>query len=65
MKMKTQNITKYDRSKLISVLNSVGDAILICDIEGDIDFANAEACEILERDSDSLIGQSLNQVMVI
>ncbi|OJV62762.1 MAG: hypothetical protein BGO41_00040 [Clostridiales bacterium 38-18] len=65
MKSITQNITKFDRSKLVSVLNSVGDAIIICDLEGNIDFVNVEACEILDKEFKSIIGHSLNQVMII
>ena len=58
-------LDEYSKEGLIAILSSVGDGILICDLDSNIKFANKKACEILAFSFDEIVQMSLNQAIKI
>ena len=57
------HLKNKDKAWLVSTLNSAGDAIITCDLDNQLDFANAEALRILGRRLSDVLGKPLNDVL--
>lgn len=62
--MREQIINK-DKAWLVSTLNSAGDAIMTCEMDDRLDFANAEALKILGLLLSEILGKSFQDVFKI
>lgn len=60
-----EQIKNKDKAWLVSTLNSAGDAIMTCDLDDRLDFANAEALKILGVNSSIILGKSFHDVFKI
>jgi len=52
-----QHIENKDKAWLVSTLNSAGDAIMTCELDNRLDFANAEALKILGLNWSEILGK--------
>ena len=57
-----QHIENKDKAWLVSTLNSAGDAIMTCEINDRLDFANAEALKILGLKLSDILGQPFGDI---
>ena len=60
-----EQIIKKDKAWLVSTLNSAGDAIMTCEMDDRLDFANAEALKILGLSLSEILGKSFQDVFKI
>jgi PAS domain S-box-containing protein len=60
-----EQIIKKDKTWLVSTLNSAGDAIITCEQNGQLDFANAEALNILGLSLLEILGKPFHDVFKI
>lgn len=60
-----QHIEKKDKAWLVSTLNSAGDAIMTCEVDDRLDFANAEALKILGLDLSEILGKPFFDVFKV
>ncbi|MDO9492606.1 PAS domain-containing protein [Acetobacterium sp.] len=60
-----QHIEKKDKAWLVSTLNSAGDAIMTCEVDDRLDFANAEALKILGLDLSEILGKPFLDVFKV
>jgi len=60
-----QHIKNKDKAWLVSTLNSAGDAILTCEVDGRLDFANAEAVKILGLRISDILGKPFEAIFKI
>ncbi|PKM60416.1 MAG: hypothetical protein CVU99_08290 [Firmicutes bacterium HGW-Firmicutes-4] len=57
-----QHIENKDKAWLVSTLNSAGDAIMTCEVDDRLDFANAEALKILGLKLSDVLGKPFGDV---
>lgn len=60
-----EQIIKKDKAWLVSTLNSAGDAIMTCEMDDRLDFANAEALKILGLSLSEILGKLFQDVFKI
>lgn len=60
-----QHIKNKDKAWLVSTLNSAGDAILTCELNGRLDFANAGALDILGLKLSDILGEPFEAIFKI
>lgn len=60
-----KQLKNHDKEWLVSTLSSVGDAVITTNLEGEIDFVNYEAKQILECSTKDVIGKNFQDVLKI
>jgi len=60
-----RHIENKDKAWLVSTLNSAGDAIITCELDDRLDFANAEALNILGMNLSEILGKPFSDVFKV